>query len=207
VNRSLNQEKMPTVGCRGGAWSLNTHHAFGTSIVNSGLGDFITTKICPASLLEFGSGTGDLASYIVCKLPHVHGCCIEPLVPAPPKLPITLEWLNVDILNKNDSRVPPGPYDLVLSIEVAEHIERNHHSFLFDFLAERASNWVVFSAARAGQGGHGHVAERPEKEWHDEWVSRGFYFCESLTEMARKMCNQRNINHRRNLMVFQRKSS
>ena len=97
--------------------------------MNSGLGDFIISSICPAGILEFGSGTGNLASYIVRGLPHVYGCCIEPLNPAPPKLRSTPSWLNVDIFDKNESRVPLGPFDLVLSIEVAEHIERHQHRF------------------------------------------------------------------------------
>lgn len=191
-------------GKTGGPWSRETHLTVTKNIVNSGLGDFIVTRLKPTTFLEFGAGTGLLAHYIAERIPLAPSYCIEPLVSPPAQLPAPLGWLNVDIFADVQPPVPAGPFDLVLSIEVAEHIDRSKHSFLFDFLAARAGHWVVFSAARPGQGGHGHIAERPEEEWREEWVSRGFVFCAELTDEGRRMCNPRNINHRRNLQVFRR---
>jgi hypothetical protein len=58
------------------------------------------------------------------------------------------------------------------------------------------------SGARPEQGGHGHVAERPEAEWRQEFVSRGLAFEPDLTRLAREMCDEMNIIHRRNIQVF-----
>jgi cyclopropane fatty-acyl-phospholipid synthase-like methyltransferase len=95
-------------------------------------------------------------------------------------------------------------YELVLSIEVAEHVERTNHDFLFDFLVKHCKKWIIFSGARVGQGGHGHIAERPEEEWRSELVSRGMHFRADLTSAARTACDQKNVNHRRNVMVFEK---
>jgi len=202
MNNPGNQ-KVAEAGRAGGPWSRSTHLAVTKNIVNSGLGDFIV-GLKPADFLEFGAGTGLLAEYLAARLPLGPSCCIEPSVSAPAQLPAALAWLNVDIFTGQAAQVPVGPFDLVLSIEVAEHIDHAQHPLLFDFLAARAGHWVVFSAARPGQGGHGHVAERPEEEWRHEWLSRGFTFCPELTEKGRSMCNPRNSNHRRNLQVFRR---
>ena len=198
--------KVAETGQAGGPWTRSTHTTVTKNIVNSGLGDFIVGQLKPADFLEFGAGTGLLAEYIAARLPLGPSCCIEPSVSAPVPLPAALSWLNVDIFAGQPAGVPAGPFDLVLSIEVAEHIEADKHPLLFDFLAARAGRWVVFSAARPRQGGHGHVAERPEEAWRQEWLSRGFTFCPELTETGRTMCNPRNINHRRNLQVFRRAS-
>lgn len=85
---------------------------------------------------------------------------------------------------------------------MAEHIPIDKHEALFDFLVSHAGRIIVFSGARPGQGGHGHIAERAEHEWREEFVKRGCRFDPRLTIQARSMCNPRNINHRQNLQVF-----
>ena len=64
---------------------------------------------------------------------------------------------------------------------------------------------VVFSAARVGQGGHGHIAERPENEWIKEWSDRNYIVDKELTKQIRNSSNKRNINHIRNLNVYKMK--
>merc|ERR1719413_15496 len=57
--------------------------------------------------------------------------------------------------------------DLVYSFEVAEHIPAKFHDRLVSILANATGKWLVFSAARPGQGGTGHIAEalRTKDEW------------------------------------------
>ena len=94
-------------------------------------------------------------------------------------------------------------YDLVYSIEVMEHIELEYHSQIFDFLTSKSTN-IVFSGARVGQAGTGHIACRPEEEWRQEFLDRGFTFLEDLTQEIRQASNKRNTNHIRNLQVFKK---
>lgn len=56
-------------------------------------------------------------------------------------------------------------FDLVVSLEVAEHLPRESAATLVDSLTSLGST-VLFSAALPGQGGTGHVNER----WPDYWA-------------------------------------
>ena len=60
-------------------------------------------------------------------------------------------------------------YDLVLSLEVAEHMPPEHIDKLAESLAAATSKYLVFTAARPGQGGTGHVpGSMHSKEWWRE---------------------------------------
>lgn len=67
--------------------------------------------------------------------------------------------------------------DIVYCIEVAEHIHETAHATFCDTLcnnlAEGMNKFLIFSAARPGQDGTGHVACRPAKYWAEEFVRRG----------------------------------
>jgi predicted O-methyltransferase YrrM len=186
----------------GGAWTAEVHGQLYPDNLNAGLVRFLVEEIRPRSFLEFGSGLGHLASAVAARLPLEPSYCIEPEVEVVLPADRQLHLLNVDIFRNPAPSVLNQKFDLVLSIEVAEHVERERHEELFDFLVARAGRFVVFSGARPGQGGHGHVAERPETEWQGEFESRGLIFDQALTLRARNYCDKKNINHRRNILVF-----
>ena len=188
-------------GQGGGSWDRQTHeHLYGANL-NSGLGDFIVEHIKPRDFLEFGAGLCGLATYIGHRMELRKSYCLEPDV-SPAEVSPNISLLNFDVLSEQPPRLLDQYFDLILSIEVAEHVPREKHEALFDFLVARAGRMIVFSAARPGQGGHGHIAERPEMEWRHEFIERGCRFDPVLTMLARNMCNSRNINHRRNVQVF-----
>ena len=68
-----------------------------------------------------------------------------------------------------------GPRYLTICTEVLEHIPANRHRVALDNVCRTVEpgGWLVFSAATPGQGGCGHVAERPEAEWRGELFARG----------------------------------
>jgi|GEM_PF-3566151 len=192
-------------GEHGGAWTAETHKTLYPGLFNHGLAHYITQNFNPTTVLEFGSGLGDLARYIAenstCETVH----CIEPLImPDDVKKNAKITQFTSDIFAAKEPDHFLPQYELVLSIEVAEHVERTNHDFLFDFLVKHCKKWIIFSGARVGQGGHGHIAERPEEEWRSELVSRGMHFRADLTSAARTACDQKNVNHRRNVMVFEK---
>lgn len=190
-------------GESGGAWSEAVHKQLHPNNFNYGLSNFLCEKIDFNSVLEFGSGLGFLARSIVDnkKVDAYH--CIEPNEikgvygeEGKPRL------FALDIFKEDHPVMLNRRYELVCSIEVAEHIPLENHGYLFDFLVSKASKWVVFSGARVGQGGHGHIAERDEEDWKSEFLKRGCIFSSELTEKIRSSCDDKNINHRKNLMVF-----
>jgi len=191
------------IGIQGGAWDEEMHMVLHPKNFNMGLAKFITEIIKPKNLLEFGSGLGFLSRYIVDNSSIEEVYCIEPnkikgnyRENAYPKL------IPINIFTDSHPENINKTFDLVLSIEVAEHIELEKHNELFDFLVNHSNNWIVFSGARVGQGGHGHIAERPEEEWKNEFTQRGMLFEKELTKSIRKACDTKNINHRQNIMIF-----
>lgn len=186
----------------GGAWTREVHERLYGKNVNVGLGEFMARELVPIDFLEFGSGLGGLAQWIGKSVRLDESYCIEPEVSVEFDSDTGIELINCNILQEPIPRVLDRKFDLVFSIEVLEHVPIAQHPIVFDFLVERSGKWIVFSAARPGQGGHGHVAERPEPEWRSEFVRRGCQFDAELTERARNMSDERNINHRRNVQVF-----
>jgi SAM-dependent methyltransferase len=82
-----------------------------------------------------------------------------------------------------------GPFDLVFSIEVAEHIPQPLEANFIDYLASQGG-FVIFSAAQPSQPGQGHINCRPLEHWRQAFAQRGFSYCESETAELRARLNQ-----------------
>lgn len=76
-----------------------------------------------------------------------------------------------------DLSAPPyphlGPFDVAVSLEVAEHVPADHAVDLVAWLVDLAPV-VVFSAAVPGQGGEGHINEQPPGYWRDLFAGHGY---------------------------------
>jgi SAM-dependent methyltransferase len=66
------------------------------------------------------------------------------------------------------------PFDLACCLEVAEHVPAVHERRLIRWLTGNAPV-VLFSAALPGQGGDGHVNERPLEHWAALFGAEGWY--------------------------------
>ncbi len=64
-------------------------------------------------------------------------------------------------------------FDLVQCLEVAEHLPPARSASLVDDLTAHGDA-VLFSAAPPGQGGAGHVNERPYEFWHALFAAKGY---------------------------------
>ena len=76
-------------------------------------------------------------------------------------------------------------YDLVLCIEVAEHLPEESADILCDTIARHCKYATVFTAAPPGQGGHGHINCQPPEYWINKLAARGLVHAEEWTEYAR----------------------
>jgi O-methyltransferase len=193
---------MPLAGECGGPWTAETHNSLYPGNLNQGLVRFIVRYLRPKNFVELGGGVAALANAVANSCELSDSYVIEPSVAVAVSTQRNLHLLNVDVTSAAPPPELDRKFDLVVSIEVAEHIDRSMHERVFDFLAARAGRWVVFSGAHPGQGGHGHVAERPESEWRQEFVSRGLAFDPRMTALVRSLCDAKNINHRVNIQVF-----
>ena len=65
--------------------------------------------------------------------------------------------------------------DLVVSLEVAEHLEPSQSELFVERLCDM-TNVILFSAAFPGQGGIGHINCRPKSDWVRFFAKHGFYY-------------------------------
>jgi SAM-dependent methyltransferase len=80
-----------------------------------------------------------------------------------------------------------GPYllpqaDVVLSLEVGEHIPEVGADNYVNYLAETRAVVIYFSAARPGQGGEGHINTQPKAYWCEKFYYVGFYVDPDATD-------------------------
>lgn len=98
-----------------------------------------------------------------------------------------------------------APFDLVYSIEVAEHIPLARHDDVAAFFAVAAAPVgakLIFSAASPNQKGFGHIGGRTSESWKVILEKAGFTFCPKETAIAKGKVDRVNTNHQRNIMVF-----
>jgi SAM-dependent methyltransferase len=74
-------------------------------------------------------------------------------------------------------------FDLVQSLEVAEHVEPRAADTFVDSLARHASRYILFSAAPPGQGGEFHINEQSYDFWREKLARRGFAAIDALRPM------------------------
>ncbi len=68
-----------------------------------------------------------------------------------------------------------GHADLVLSLEVGEHIPEEDAEHYIRFIISTGAKVVYFSAARLGQGGVGHINCQPKNYWSRKFAQHDFY--------------------------------
>ena len=76
-------------------------------------------------------------------------------------------------LDKNISIPDKAVFDICISLEVAEHISKDHASHFVSSLC-KASEVVIFSAAFEGQGGTGHINENKHSYWANIFLQKGY---------------------------------
>jgi len=71
--------------------------------------------------------------------------------------------------------VVAGKYELVMCIEVLEHIPAEHHPHLVNALSKLTSKWIFFSAASPKQPGEGHIEEsmKTREQWQRDFTASG----------------------------------
>ncbi len=158
---------------------------------------FIAEKHCPLSVLDVGCGIG--AYLQLCKRLGAKRVLGIDGVPADATVLETDEYLLRDLGNRLELGLT---FDLVICVEVAEHLEARHADTLLDSIARHASGTIVFSAAEPNQPGHGHINGQPIAYWLDAWARRGWY--PDLVDSLGMRALATTAWFRRNLMVLRR---
>lgn len=153
----------------------------------------------PDSFLDLGCGTGDLVRLAV-KL-EVDAIGVD--LSAPPDS-------EAERVFRHDLRLPLtfrtfDRFSLVWCTEVAEHLDDPKE--LLSAIVRYADDRVIWTAAHPGQGGVGHLFERPREFWIEQFALRGFRCdpveTEELRSTWRKVAGRCRWYYE-NLSVFRR---
>jgi 2-polyprenyl-3-methyl-5-hydroxy-6-metoxy-1,4-benzoquinol methylase len=123
------------------------------------------------SVLDVGCATGtSLAAWLEAGVPDIRG--IDGSYVDPSQLDIEER-----LFTAGDLSLPISlnrTFDLVQSLEVAEHINPDAAATFVDTLVQHSNGLILFSAAPPGQGGESHINERPYDFWRRLFGHRGY---------------------------------
>lgn len=91
-------------------------------------------------------------------------------------------------------------YEVVLCLEVIEHIPQEFESTVLQNICNHSSGFVVISWARPGQGGRHHVNCRPQSYVCEQMERHGFVLLATITDGLRK--ESRLSWFKKNLLTF-----
>lgn len=136
----------------------------------------IVRACAPRSMLDVGCGSGALLRAFSRVAPDVRTLGLEHSPAA--RRRAARFGLNVQAWDATRLRPPQGPeapepadWDLLVCLEVAEHLPPWHGRQLVRFLSR--ADAVLFSAARPGQGGVWHLNEQPIEYWLRRFARQG----------------------------------
>lgn len=150
------------------------------------------------TVLDIGCGTGLLIAELKKIGKDVLGCEIsEAAISGAPR--------DVTVFQADAARPirVNRRFDLVVCIEVAEHIQRRHSRRLVENCTSLGGQ-ICFTAAPAGQGGVGHINLRPHSFWIELFARRGFVLQAGLADRMREQMRAEGVLRwiPDNLMVF-----
>ncbi len=118
----------------------------------------------------------------------------------------------VPVIQKQDLRLPfkaVEKFELVLCLEVAEHIHVKYSDILVDTVVDLclSGGAVVFTAAVPGQGGFHHINLQPREFWISKFSDRGCHYSETSSVQISKRLDLKVLPWlKQNIMVFIRDS-
>ena len=95
---------------------------------------------------------------------------------------------------------------MILSLEVGEHIPEEYSWKYVDYISQCNPGMVVFSAAKPGQGGDGHINCQEKSYWAHRFEKRGYAYDPVATDDIRKyMASGYHLGwFTQNVMIFYR---
>lgn len=156
----------------------------------------------PKKILDVGCGDGRYCSiFEACGCPNVIGLEGTPDIM---NLGIFDNIIEVDLTKSPLERVK-DKYDLVVCLEVGEHIPAKHEQTFIDNLCNFTRQHLVMSWALPGRAGTGHVNVRPSEYIVNEIARRGFKQDKDMTELLR---DKAYFNwFKKSLLVFERRKN
>ncbi len=163
--------------------------------------DCLTGQFAPSTVVDVGCGTGAYLREMERLGVSAHGYegsthALASAVVSPDK---------IELQDLREPLVAPKSHDLVVCLEVAEHLPAESANQLVDSLVTLGDR-VVFSAAAPGQGGWDHVNERPAEYWIALFEEHGYELRVEATARLRSRLDHAGASWwlGRNLLVLER---
>lgn len=166
------------------------------------MADSIVRDLAPSSVIDVGCGGGNLLEALRQRGCEVFGLEYAAVgVAACKRRKIPVRRFNLE----RDSFTPPKRYDVVCSIEVAEHLPAAAAERYVALLAS-VGETLVFTAAPPGQGGTDHVNEQPPSYWIAKLAAHGLFHDQTLSRTWREEWERNGVQwwFWQNIMVFRR---
>jgi glycosyltransferase involved in cell wall biosynthesis len=141
------------------------------------LATWIKDEINPSTIIDIGCGPGIYVHSLRDVGINANGIDIDDRILHDPYL------FKADILEyAQDDREPTWTSDLVLCLEVAEHIDPQYSDMIVRSVCKAINpgGILIWTAALPGQGGTGHVNCRPKSYWRTKFEGAGLIFDEAL---------------------------
>lgn len=133
----------------------------------------------PQSVIDFGCGVGNHLKYFSEQGVEIKGVDGSPAA----KKHAVID--NIEIADLRKSYETTRKYDLVLSIEVAEHIPEKFTDSFIETLSE-AGETIIMTAAPPGQQGIHHVNCQERSYWIDRFSERGYTYEKDIVQKIRE---------------------
>ena len=156
----------------------------------------------PKSVIDVGCGIGQwLSVFIDNGVENILGLDGEHVLPTDLLIP-KKNYREVDF-KKSNSMIVDSKYDLVLCLEVAEHLPETFADSFISMLA-LCGDTILFSAAIPGQTGENHYNEQWPTYWEDKFKKHGYYFYDLLRE---DIWSNEQVNwwYRQNIFIVSKK--
>ena len=153
----------------------------------------------PRSILDVGCGTGTwlkiFDEFGITDYVGIDGVPIDDQ-----RLKIPVEKFMIRDLRKTFSL--QRKFDLILSLEVAEHIAEEYADQYIESLVTHG-DVILFSAAIPGQGGQHHVNEQWPAFWQKKFERHGFYYHDLIRP---EIWNQKGVQwwYRQNIFLLKK---
>lgn len=124
----------------------------------------------PESVCDLGCGNGNLLSYFAAHGARVTG--VEGFRRAVAHIDVNIR--DHVVVHDLAQRISLPRHDLVMCIEVAEHLPKSASMSVVANVTNSAGQYIAFSAAHPGQWGDGHINCQPVSFWLKLFNDRGW---------------------------------
>jgi SAM-dependent methyltransferase len=133
------------------------------------IAEYFADQYGSARVLDIGCGPGIYVTAMRAKSLDAYG------IDQDDRMPKGLYFEKWDVTNIIPYHRLGDVFQLVLSLEVGEHIEEDLSDDYLLCIQSTGANVVYFSAARPLQGGHGHINCQPKSYWVKKFHRRGYW--------------------------------